>query len=836
MITNAALPITPKRGKSEKPIRRERVISVLVIVIWGILLASSIPVDIVEADVPSYTVVDTIPAAGVGQMALNHDGSKLYGACHLDCDQPNILVIDTQTEEITATIPLGFGGYICGIAVTPDGSRVYVPVARIACGQTLDSPSRVEVIDTATNAIIKTILTGGGAYGPTDLVITPDGSWVYVSHHGDNKIHIISTVTNTIVGSVSVAGQPVGIAVTPDGSRVYTAPRLLRSISVIDTSTNSVIATVPISIGPNVSGTSIAITPDGGRAYVSHEYQTSVAAIDTDPASPTYHQQVGIIPTTSGYVFEVALTPDSRVAFVTNGSSGNDGLSILDIDPTSHTYHTQVNALLPGTLTSSVVSTNSPRVVAYVSHYSGSVIWAIGVPNVPPEANADGPYISDESAAVTFDGSDSLDLDEDSLLYRWDFENDGIWNTEWLTDPTVTHTYFDDWSGIVKLEVSDGEFTDTDTAVVTISNLAPTVEEITAPIAPVEVNTAVSVSGNFSDPGILDIHTAIWDWGDDNTSEGTVDETGGSGSVVGSYTYTTAGVYTVKLTVTDDDGDSGDSIFQYVVIYDPGGGFVTGGGWIDSPEGAYVPDPSLTGKANFGFVSKYKKGATVPTGQTEFNFKVASMNFHSSSYEWLVVANHKAKYKGVGTINGDGNYGFMLSAIDEELTPSTDVDLFRIKIWDKDNNDSIVYDNQMDAEDDADATTEIGGGNIKIHDGGNASPVHPDLTFRSANVPLDIPKVFRLLPNYPNPFNPETWLPYELAAETAVFIRIYNANGQLVRQLDLGHQQAGSYLDRDEAAYWDGKDEIGQAVSSGVYFYQIKAGDFNAVRKMTIVK
>jgi len=178
----------------------------------------------------------------------------------------------------------------------------------------------------------------------------------------------------------------------------------------------------------------------------------------------------------------------------------------------------------------------------------------------------------------------------------------------------------------------------------------------------------------------------------------------------------------------------------------------------------------------------------------------------------------------------------MLSAIDEELTPSTDVDLFRMKIWDKDNNDSIVYDNQMDAEDDADPTTAIGGGNIKIHDDGNASPTHPDLTFRSTNVPLDIPKVFRLLPNYPNPFNPETWLPYQLAAETTVLIRIYNANGQLVRQLDLGHQQAGSYLDRDEAAYWDGKDEIGQAVSSGVYFYQIKAGDFSAVRKMTIVK
>lgn len=80
-----------------------------------------------------------------------------------------------------------------------------------------------------------------------------------------------------------------------------------------------------------------------------------------------------------------------------------------------------------------------------------------------------------------------------------------------------------------------------------------------------------------------------------------------------------------------------------------------------------------------------------------------------------MVANHKAMYKGDGTINGAGNYGFMISAIDEQLTPSTDVDLFRIKIWYKDDGDAIVYDNQMWAEDDADPTTAIGGGNIRIH-------------------------------------------------------------------------------------------------------------------------
>ncbi|WP_292352988.1 hypothetical protein [Methanomethylovorans sp. PtaU1.Bin093] len=145
---------------------------------------------------------------------------------------------------------------------------------------------------------------------------------------------------------------------------------------------------------------------------------------------------------------------------------------------------------------------------------------------------------------------------------------------------------------------------------------------------------------------------------------------------------------------------------------------MTVGGWIISPPGAYTPDNSgdedLIGKATFGVVSKYLKGAKVPTGNTEFQFKVANLNFKSTSYDWLVVADSRAQYKGTGTINGAGNYDFMLSAIDAELTPSTDVDMFRIKIWDKASG-SIVYDNQMVAPEDADPTTEIGGGSIIIH-------------------------------------------------------------------------------------------------------------------------
>ena len=93
-----------------------------------------------------------------------------------------------------------------------------------------------------------------------------------------------------------------------------------------------------------------------------------------------------------------------------------------------------------------------------------------------------------------------------------------------------------------------------------------------------------------------------------------------------------------------------------------------------------------------------------------------------------------------------------------------------------------------------------------------------------------------LLQNFPNPFNPETWMPYVLADDAPVTIGIYDVQGQLVRQLTLGGQPSGSYINRENAAYWDGKDQFGEPVSSGVYFYTLHAGTFQATRRMVILK
>ena len=262
-------------------------------------------------------------------------------------------------------------------------------------------------------------------------------------------------------------------------------------------------------------------------------------------------------------------------------------------------------------------TTDSGYILAGATYSSGASydVYLIKVAreNQQPVADAGSPYLVQLGSTVTLDGGASNDPDGDSLQYQWDFDGDGIWDTDWLTEPTVD--------------------------------------------TPVDA-------------------------------------------------YLAAGIYNGVLSVTDGmSTPATDSVM--VVVYDPEGGFVTGGGWINSPEGAYKADSSLTGKATFGFVSKYKKGANVPTGNTEFQFKAGDLDFHSTSYDYLIVNQNgtNAQFKGTGTINGEGEYKFMLWAGD-------DPDTFRIKIWyDIDDMEVVVYDNGMNQP--------ISEGSIVIHTSSN---------------------------------------------------------------------------------------------------------------------
>ena len=99
-----------------------------------------------------------------------------------------------------------------------------------------------------------------------------------------------------------------------------------------------------------------------------------------------------------------------------------------------------------------------------------------------------------------------------------------------------------------------------------------------------------------------------------------------------------------------------------------------------------------------------------------------------------------------------------------------------------------------------------------------------------------IPEETALLANYPNPFNPETWIPYQLAESAQVTLTIYDMNGKIVRRLAIGHQAAGMYQSRSRAAYWDGRNQLGESIASGLYFYTLTADEFTATRRMLIVK
>jgi predicted extracellular nuclease len=214
-------------------------------------------------------------------------------------------------------------------------------------------------------------------------------------------------------------------------------------------------------------------------------------------------------------------------------------------------------------------------------------------------------------------------------------------------------------------------------------NYPPELGDIAVTPSLLAVGGPVAASVPFTDPDKLDTHTAVWDWGDGTTTPGTVTESNGSGTIAGSHVYTTAGVYTVTVTADDGYGNTDRASYEFVVVYDPNGGFATGGGWITTPAGAYEPDPSAEGKSAIGFVARYLPGATVPTGSLAFTFHAAGFQFKSRSFDWLVVTGSKAQLRGAGTVNGAGTYEFLLVA--EDGRP----DRLSLKIWETDPTDPI---------------------------------------------------------------------------------------------------------------------------------------------------
>jgi hypothetical protein len=251
---------------------------------------------------------------------------------------------------------------------------------------------------------------------------------------------------------------------------------------------------------------------------------------------------------------------------------------------------------------------------------------------------------------------------------------------------------------------------------------APRVSNVVATPNPVAVNRTVALTAAVDDTttggssiGSAEVQIDGGAWMPMKASDGTFDEPTENVEVT-LGPFANAGGLQVCVRGTDAADNTSAASCIFVVAFDPSAGFVTGGAWIDSPASACpILCRGAAGKAHVSFVSRYQKGASMPTGETSFEFEAGNLRFKSSSYKWLVVSSNGAlaQYEGSGSVNGVSGYVFRLTLYDAAVT-GVGRDGIRMKITDS---SRVVYDDKAgNNDDDILANTQpISGGNIVIH-------------------------------------------------------------------------------------------------------------------------
>jgi hypothetical protein len=437
----------------------------------------------------------------------------------------------------------------------------------------------------------------------------------------------------------------------------------------------------------------------------------------------------------------------SYLPYLTSGDFNADGkidIAAADGSASNPGFVVRLNTAVPSDSTPPIITGTVSGTLGANGWYSSdvTVTWSVSDPESPISSTSgcDTIVLSADTSGLTLTctatsaggtASQSVTIKLDKTppgisFARSPAPNANGWNN---TNVTVSFTCTDATSGVVSAgsttivategsgqsvpgSCSDnaGNSATTHATGISIDKSAPSVASIDAVPNPQQVNIPTTLNAGLTDAGPSGL--ASWDHSVNGASQGEQPASGASTNVSASLTFTSAGVYEVCATTTDLAGNASAASCILVTAYDPSAGFVTGGGWFNSPAGAYAANLAVTGKAHFGFVSKYEPGANVPTGNTEFQFRNANLNFKSTMYEWLVVAGARAQFKGAGSVNGVPGYSFLLNAIDGDQPGGGGTDRIRIKIWGP---GGIVYDNNMGADDNGDPSTPLGGGSIVIH-------------------------------------------------------------------------------------------------------------------------
>lgn len=323
--------------------------------------------------------------------------------------------------------------------------------------------------------------------------------------------------------------------------------------------------------------------------------------------------------------------------------------------------------------------------------------YAAAAPDVPPTINVANASVAVDKGSLAVNHGIFYDLDGDTVTISSSVgtvtqATDGseTWSWEYLPldGPAAT---------VVTLTADDGRG---GTSSVSFElKVGLLVGAIAVPGVPVQVGTAINVSAPFSDPGSLNSRAGLWDWGDGTSSVALI----GPGLASGSHVFGAPGLYRITLTVTDLDGEEATAISEQVVVFDPEAGFVTGGGWANSPPGAYLANPALNDRVRFNFVANYQKGSVTPRGGLEFDLTGTDLSFKATSLAWLAFGTDRASFSGEGTISENGRYGFQVTAV---IDPSHNRDTLQMEIWDV-ATQQVVYQSA--------SPLPLDGGSINLH-------------------------------------------------------------------------------------------------------------------------
>ncbi len=409
------------------------------------------------------------------------------------------------------------------------------------------------------------------------------------------------------------------------------------------------------------------------------------------------------------------LTAENGKLYAIGGLDAHSGCcsdysTVEEYNPIADSWATSDNMLLQLVAPGATLGTNGKIYVMGGSNSYGiqqtNIVQeaTIIASNQPPVPSSLSNEILNEGAAYSAAGS-FTDTDSTSWIGTVDY-GDGLGVTP-LTlnlDKTfnLSHVYQEEGTYIVTVKVTDNQgATGTTTATISVNNAPFTIGAITAPTTPTQLGNVITASASITDQGALDTHTASWNWGDGNATTGTVTESNGTGIVSDTHMYTATGVYTITLTVTDDDGVAQTSTFQYLSVYNPTSqGLFSAGSKYTSPAGAYIQNTNLTGDVKFGLSYKYQGSMPVGDKQFTMNFKAANLAFNATTVSSLVISNGVGTLTGTGTINGSGTYNFL-------VTGNESANTIRIQITDSSNN--VIYDTQLGNPATATPTTPVSG-------------------------------------------------------------------------------------------------------------------------------